>query len=496
MCIYCCNAIEHEFEAKYAGQQDEPISSGTHMHTGVEDYGNTSTNKPFYNWTQAADQIARWGAKWDGGDYGSSADVTYSFSGYSQGGYFPLTASARTIAIEAMRIISEVANISFDWANSGNINTTNSDSGELVFSQYGTSPYGGGVGGWAGTTYWGDETTTITSGYADLGGESLSLFLHEIGHAIGLAHPGEYDGSGSSYENNAIFWNDSEQYTVMSYWGASRTGGNFGSLDITNLMLYDIAALQMLYGVNSSTRAGDTRYGFNSTALESGTSVIDDNWSLSNASDDIVGSVWDAGGIDELDLSGFSTNSDIDLRQEAFSSFGGLTNNFSIARGVTIENATGGSGNDTILGNSAENVLNGGAGNDILYGEDSDDTLNGGLGNDRLYGGAGNDKIFFDAADDYANVNGGEGFDTLYYVDQLGDADLLNAGFEQAALILRDHGNEFWSEIVEFYDLQTRLTSRDTLFDDATPHGLCLSSTWTTWRAGKKLLPGTMRQVD
>ena len=40
--------------------------------------------------------------------------------------------------------------------------------------------------------------------------------------------------------------------------------------------------------------------------------------------------------------------------------FGGLT----IANGVVIENASGGSGNDTIRGNSADNVLVGNAGDD------------------------------------------------------------------------------------------------------------------------------------
>ena len=49
----------------------------------------------------------------------------------------------------------------------------------------------------------------------------------------------------------------------------------------------------------------------------------------------------------------------------------------------------GGSGNDMIVGDVADNVLLGLGGNDRLYG---------GLGNDRLSGGLGNDLFVFDTA--------------------------------------------------------------------------------------------------
>ena len=54
---------------------------------------------------------------------------------------------------------------------------------------------------------------------------------------------------------------------------------------------------------------------------------------------------------------------------------GGLKGNVSIAAGVTIENAIGGSGNDVIVGNAANNVLKGGAGNDVLFGGGGADEL-------------------------------------------------------------------------------------------------------------------------
>ncbi|MGB7433393.1 MAG: M10 family metallopeptidase C-terminal domain-containing protein [Ahrensia sp.] len=379
--------------------------------TGSEDYSGASTNKPFYNWQQAADQITRWDAKWGGGNFGTAGSLTYAFDGAFSGEFFPVTASARTIAYEAFRMIAEVANITFNEV----AYDPNFVAEDVLFKQYGTSAFGGGYAGWSGGSNPNDPTVTITSGEVNVGGERLQLFLHEIGHAIGLAHPGEYDGLGPTYGNDAVFWNDTGQYTVMSYWDASITGANYNELDVTNLMLYDIAALQKLYGANMTTRAGDTVYGFNSTALKSTDGSIDDSWRLSNASDDIVGAVWDAGGIDRLDLSGFSSNSDIDLRQEAFSSFGGLVNNFSIARNVVIENATGGSGDDTIKGNASSNALNGGEGNDRIDGLFGADVIFGGGGNDMLIGGQGGDYY-----------HGGTGFDILNYS---GSAQAVNVSF-------------------------------------------------------------------
>jgi Ca2+-binding RTX toxin-like protein len=49
---------------------------------------------------------------------------------------------------------------------------------------------------------------------------------------------------------------------------------------------------------------------------------------------------------------------------------------------TNVENATGGSGNDSIAGTATSNVLNGGAGNDTLFGGAGDDTLIGGTGSD------------------------------------------------------------------------------------------------------------------
>ncbi len=61
----------------------------------------------------------------------------------------------------------------------------------------------------------------------------------------------------------------------------------------------------------------------------------------------------------------------------------------------SIENVTGGSGNDTLIGNNAFNVLNGGAGADTIRGGNGNDTVIGGSGNDILSGGSGDDVFVF-----------------------------------------------------------------------------------------------------
>jgi Ca2+-binding RTX toxin-like protein len=73
---------------------------------------------------------------------------------------------------------------------------------------------------------------------------------------------------------------------------------------------------------------------------------------------------------------------------------------------VSIENITGGSGNDQLAGNTGANVLSGGDGSDGLYGGAGIDTLNGDGGNDFLNGGLGADFIYGGAGTDRAEYTG------------------------------------------------------------------------------------------
>lgn len=259
----------------------------------------------------------------------------------------------------------------------------------------------------------------------DEGFYGLTTLIHELGHALGLSHPGDYDfgpGFDVIYENGAEYYQDSHQYTIMSYWEALETGAQHVDWKTYTYAygatpnVHDILAVQRLYGAEMTTRTGNNTYGFNATAGPDAFDFV--------KSPHPVVTIWDAGGVDTLDFSGWNTPSVMDLNPGAFSSGGGtvefltleqvnanraalglaprtqatfdlynslfkaglanglLKDNISIAYGVTIENATGGGGDDTISGNSVANKLIGNAGDDRLDGRGGDDTMTGGVGDD------------------------------------------------------------------------------------------------------------------
>ncbi len=243
---------------------------------------------------------------------------------------------------------------------------------------------------------------------------------HEIGHALGLSHPGPYDASqGSpSYDTDAVFAQDNRQYTIMSYFGFEQSGmlgwtqdgtdptsNGDGAFYSATPALYDILAIQSIYGANYATRSGDTTYGFFSNA----------GWDYYNFAKTTtpVFTIWDGGGHDTLNASQYTMGQRIDLNSGTFSDIGGLKDNIAIAFTVTIEDAVGGSGNDIIGGNPADNTLTGNGGNDTLRGFVGNDTLDGGVGNDVLDGGDGDDTIYTGSGNDTIIYRSGDDADEV-----------------------------------------------------------------------------------
>jgi Ca2+-binding RTX toxin-like protein len=259
------------------------------------------------------------------------------------------------------------------------------------------------------------------------GGYGWFAITHELGHSLGLAHGGDYNASDDNdhdgkpdpitYQGDAYFFQDSQQYTIMSYFDGRVTGqaavrwtANGGTFQYAQTpAVHDILAVQNVYGADYTTRADDTVYGFHSTA---GKAIYD-----FTQNDVPILTIWDGGGNDTLDLSGFNANNVIDINEGAFSSAGYKINdaslaywasrgldtqpeldaffarnglgpdgrpvdNIAIAYGAEIENAIGGSGNDRIIGNALNNRLVGNAGNDTISTGDGFDVVSLGAGSD------------------------------------------------------------------------------------------------------------------
>ena len=265
------------------------------------------------------------------------------------------------------------------------------------------------------------NTTAVSTTNNAVGTYSYFTILHEIGHALGLAHPGTYNvtpGQSFSYSGSALYQQDTHQYTVMSYFDESNTGasiagsGNWSTRYPDTLLLHDLLALHQLYGADTGYNSGDTVYGYNATF---GGSVYDFTWNT-----DPFLTIYDGNGFDWLDLSGYGDGQVINLNQGSFSDVMGYRGTVSIAIGAVIEGARGGAGDDQITGNDSFNTLFGNAGADRLLGLARSDTILGGSGNDTIIGGLGFDRLYGEDGDDvifgnygYDEMRGNKGNDTL-----------------------------------------------------------------------------------
>lgn len=303
-----------------------------------------------------------------------SALVTYSFltevpqeaTSEDATGFAPLTSVQRQAVRDALAQWSSVANITFSdvsdglGGNNGQIRFGSNDQNDARSSGYSDLPSNGIAGDRVYTYFNNQDTDNFTFSSGSYG---WTVFLHEIGHALGLKHPGDYNGgAGGGTPPYLPTETDNTDYSLMSYNDGKSYAINFKNA--ASPMLYDIQAIQYLYGTNTSWHTGADTYRFtNLTAPQC---------------------IWDAGGSNTFDFSATNQGAIIDLHAGAFSSSAPGLNNIAIAYGVTIQNAVGGTGNDVIYANDGTVNISAGAGDDLIRAGSGADTIDGGSGTDTV----------------------------------------------------------------------------------------------------------------
>lgn len=281
------------------------------------------------------------------------------------------------------------------WANVANVNFVETADSQFVVGDirvaytytpdmvgaaaYAFLPYGEPS---SGDIWINSKGGTFRTAYLD-GTRAYQTLIHELGHALGLKHPFE-----TSTANSGVIQaqNDTKVLTVMSYSGEPGRSDTGLSFYPTTPMLYDIEAIQYMYGANRSFNVGDTTYSYNDskTYLET---------------------IWDGGGNNTIAYSG-SKASLINLNEGSGSSIGNdvyttdangkfinYVENVWIAFDTKIQNAIGGSGDNILIGNDLGNSLTAGAGKDLILGGSGNDTILAGAGDDRAEGGGGDDNF-------------------------------------------------------------------------------------------------------
>jgi hypothetical protein len=236
---------------------------------------------------------------------GSSATaLTYSFltsppPGQSMTGFQEMTSAQKDAVRRAFATYAKLINVTFtEVSPQEGANISFGTNVQASSAGYANLPNASGVKDQAFLYLANNQATNNDAGMQD-GGYGYLTLLHEIGHTLGLKHPGNYNAGGGGTPGPYLpASEDNRQKTIMAY-----SDNNFSrGVRATTPMLYDVAALQYLYGANkTASTATDGAFTF-------------------SAGQSPLQTLWSTNGTDRIDLSGISRSNVVNLNGGTYSS--------------------------------------------------------------------------------------------------------------------------------------------------------------------------------
>lgn len=319
-------------------------------------------------------------------------------------GFAAMNAAQQASVTQALNYISSLVNINFQLVTSGSsdINFGTNDQG----STSGGYATGANAALGAVNLLLNNKSSVNTSPQpGDYGWETI---VHEIGHTLGLKHPGAYNaGGGVAPGPYLTLADDNRRNTVMSYnnpvdaainWVSNGNGGyTSAGVNPSTFMPLDILALQFLYGKNQT---GVSLSDSSKTLANYQTTQFTSDWlgmeTLSSTSQGL-----------SLDLSSISASSIVDLRAGAFSSINIKDVNYNVGIGGAKKQSFYNLNNVGLAYDASISHLTGGASSDVVYVSNKDIEIDGNDGNDKVYlYGKASDWIQTNSADETVYTNG------------------------------------------------------------------------------------------